>query len=174
MLPQTVRTGIWTSHLVLVLMLFAGNSAGATSVDDLPDPYTEIQDKTLKAVFLDVLSADGESLTDKLLSFHEQSGTAAHVSVFVVQDRGNPRGAEYPTYVFRTGEDLDAPVLVFKTYAGPRLYRHGEGIPESGCLLSAEKGYSDVCLADVQGNAASDLPGLRKDFWSDLIKLFGL
>ncbi|MCR9061426.1 MAG: hypothetical protein NXI02_29130, partial [Rhodobacteraceae bacterium] len=47
-------------------------------------------------------------------------------------------------------------------------------VPRERLSPPAENGYSDVCLADVQGNAAPDLPGLRKDFWSDLIKLFGL
>ncbi|WP_282047189.1 hypothetical protein [Roseibium album] len=174
MVSRKVRARALAAHMALIALLCSGDAVRAFSSNGSPDSYSEIQDDELKNTFLRILSADGESSTGNLVSFHESGDPDNQVVVHVVQDRGIARGTQYPTYVFRTVGELESPDLIFKSHTGTRLYRHDEGIPETGCLLSAENGYSDVCLADVQGNAAPDLPGLRKDFWSDLIKLFGL
>ncbi|WP_156958783.1 hypothetical protein [Labrenzia sp. DG1229] len=174
MVSRKVRARAFAAHMALIAMLCSGGTVQAFSSSGSPDSYSEIEDDELKNTFLEILSADGESSTGKLVLFHESGDADKQVVVHVVQDRGVPRGTQYPTYVFRTVGELEGPDLIFKSHTGTRLYRHDEGVPENGCLLSAENGYSDICLADIQGNAAPDLPGLRKDFWSDLIKLFGL
>lgn len=168
----------------LAAILIATTPVRAVYVSDAPDTYFEIEEDGLKQAYLEALSSAGESSTGKLVHFYQISNdwkvlqdggvdTSSQIIVHVVQDRGLPRGEEYPTYVFTTVGDLDRPQFVYKIYAETRIY-YSDVYFETGCLLSAKKGYSDICLADVKGNIAPDLPGLREDFWSDLIKLFGL
>lgn len=172
-----MQTALPIAQLALAAFVCASASAPAFS-SEKADPYTAVQDGDLKDSFVEMLASEGVSSTGKLVSFHRPAVRSERpdeqVYVHVIQDRGLPTGAEYPTFVFKTVGGLDRPLLLYKTSAGTRLYTHPEGLPVSGCLISAEKGYSDVCLADVEGNPAQELPGLRKDFWSDLIKLFGL
>lgn len=165
-------------------VLIATTPVQAFYVSDAPDTYSEIEEDGLKQAYLEALSAAGESSTGKLVHYLQNAGnfdklpegssdTRTRITVHAVQDRGLPRGEEFPTFVFTSVGGLDQPRFVYKTHAGTRIY-HSDSYGDTGCLFSAGKGYSDVCLADVQGNIAPDLPGLRKDFWSDLIKLFGL
>ncbi|MHA7775514.1 hypothetical protein [Roseibium sp. M-1] len=155
----------------LAALMIAASPARSSSAGDAPDSYAEIEEDGLKQAYLEALAATEESSTGKLVHYHQ--GTGTQITVHAVQDRGLPSGEEYPTYVFRTVGGVDRPELIYKTLVGTRIY-HSDSYSDTGCLFSAQKAYSDICLADVNGNAAPDLPGLRKDFWSDLIKLFGL
>ncbi|WP_299477277.1 hypothetical protein [uncultured Roseibium sp.] len=175
----TGKTHAASPFIQMVLFAILCICASVPAFSEEPaDSYSTIQDVSLKNSFVEALSSAGVSSTENLVSFHEPApladGTDEQVHVHVVQDRGLPGGAEYPTYVFRTAGGVDEPALIYRTNAGTRLYTHSDIVPDSGCVISAKAGYSDICLADAQGNAAPELPGLRKDFWSDLIRLFGL
>lgn len=156
----------------------------AFTVSEAPDSYERVDDAGLKEALLTALAAAGVSSVGSFYQLvvpgdaidRKRTNASAEddrVVLQIVQDRGLPLGDLYPTYVFKpaaTGRALD---LIFKTEAGKRIY-HAEGHSESGCLFSAEKGYSDICLVDVSGNPAPELPGLRNDIWTDLIRLLGL
>jgi hypothetical protein len=164
---------------LLPLVLFASD-ARAFSVNDATDAYSPVADADLADRFTKVLARAGESTTSRLFAFHVKgcsSGKRPGISITIhtVQDRGLPRGDEYPTYVLVTRGDPGLTELTFRTRAGKRLYMADTFScqPET-CLLSAQQGYSDTCLSDPFGNPAPGLSGLRKDFWSDLIRLFGL
>jgi len=165
--------------LVIILCAVFGNEARATIDAGIPDTYVALTDERMKTTYLEVLAAQGESSTGNLFVFQmitpatSETQPEDEVLLTVVQDRGQPRGDEFPTFVFRNSKS-PAPELIFRMNAGTRLYVRQSDEDPVGCLISAQKGYSDVCLADANGNAAPDLPGLRKDFWSDLIRLFGL
>lgn len=165
---------------VILLCAEPGSPAYATSVADVPDAYIEVSDDRQKTDYLDAIADRGDSSTGNLFVFlidtpnKDADREEDSVRVHIVQDRGQPRGAEYPTFVFRSEAGSGPPHLVFRTDAGKRLYVSEQSEDPSSCLISAESGYSDICLANLQGHPAPDLPGLRKDFWSDLIKLFGL
>jgi len=169
-------TNFSSAGIALAAILIATTPARCFSGSDDPDSYSEIEKDGLKQAYLEALSVAGESSTGKLVHYRQDTGGVDHstrIIVHAVQDRGLPRGEEYPTYVFKTVGGMAQPRFVFKTHAGTRIYA-SDSDGKAGCLISAKKGYSDICLADVQGNIAPDLPALRKDFWSDLIKLFGL
>jgi len=159
----------------------------ALSLNDSSDTYTYLGDEDLRKAYADALASSGESTTARFYAFNVKgcSRTAAQnpksddprtsVYIHAVQDRGQPRGREYPTYVFTTGHNARHPELVFKTYAGKRLYLSDIIVCEPGnCLLSAQQGFSDTCLSDPFGTPGPQLPGLRKDFWSDLADWLGL
>jgi len=170
--------------LAFLLGLATCAPAVAANASTAPDTYSEIDEPDLKAAYLEALSAAGESSSGKLVHYLQRANPATGpadgtgggeppILVHAVQDRGLPRGEEYPTFVFKTVGKAGPPELVHKLHAETRIY-HADAYGDTGCLFSAKKGYSDVCLADVQGSIAPDLPGLRKDFWSDLMKLLGL
>lgn len=167
--------------LATVAGLVIAPPAHAFLSDDNPDSYSRLEDQALLEAYLNVLASAGESSAGKLHVFHlpvkagSKSDGAANspLVVHAVQDRGLPRGSEYPTYVFTSTGVLEEPELIFNAHAGTRLFLAEDASGETQCLMSAEKGWSDICLADIHGNAAPDMPGLRKDFWSDLLKLFG-
>lgn len=170
--------------ILLFLALLTSAPANAFFVGDAPDAYSKLNEPRQKTLLQAALSAAGESSTDNLAVYTQVTGayeTAADgkgmmftgYRIIAVQDRGLPRGEEYPTFVFRTENDLEEPELIFKTHAGPRIY-NSDSYGDAGCLFSAQKGYSDICLVDVRGNPAPELPGLRDDFWSDLLTLLGL
>jgi hypothetical protein len=176
----------FSAILVVAAMFFAAASPSrAVDVSDASHAYAKVEQDGLLGAYLETLAEAGESATGNLHSFRilaappipvKQDDPIARkrVTVHVVQDRGLPRGAEYPTYVFTTKDTFEEPLLIYKTHAGTRIFYLDDISGKSGCLLSAEQGYSDICLADIHGNPAPDLPGLRDDFWSDLMKLLGL
>ena len=171
--------------LLLVSAGLAPAAAPAFTVSESSDAYAELQDPDLNEAFLAALAAAGEStsgrfshlpVTADAFSGDGPAGSGAdrRVVLHVVQDRGLPRGETYPTYVFTLAqEDGAALELIVRTLAGKRIYYAGPDT-QAGCLLSADRGYSDICLVDASGTPASDLPGLRDDVWTDLIKLLGL
>ncbi|TYC54115.1 hypothetical protein FMN50_13345 [Rhodobacterales bacterium] len=183
-LRNTVR-GLFTAGFLLLPAVFA-SSAQALSLNDSSDTYSQVADDALNAAYAKVLADDGESTTGKFFAFNmlgcspsqqpdgapatakAAEGTVRNpVYIHAVQDRGQPRGGEYPTFVFTSGHDPRKPDLEFKLYAGKRLYLSDVIVCEPDrCLLSAQQGMSDVCLADPFGNPAPDIPGLRNDFWS--------
>ncbi|MES0884686.1 hypothetical protein [Roseibium sp. SCP14] len=165
------------------ILSFASPAQAFLSGED-PDSYSRVQEPDVQAAYLDALVAAGESSTGKLHAFRvAASGDRASsdrdtlpgkgLIVHAVQDRGLPRGTEYPTFVFTSGDNTRRPVLIYKTHAGMRLFISETPTSDKECLLSAEKGWSDVCLADTEGKPAPDLEGHRNDFWSDLLKVFG-
>ncbi|MES0812390.1 hypothetical protein ABLO27_23065 [Roseibium sp. SCPC15] len=165
-------------------LCFASPAQAFLSGED-PDSYFVVEEPNLQAAYLEALVAAGESSTGKLHAFRidalgDQTSSdtdtpSTHsLTVHAVQDRGLPRGTEYPTFVFTSDRVSETPALIYKTHAGTRLFVADPPKGEDVCLLSAEKGWSDVCLVDSKGNPAPDLPGLRDDFWSDLMKVFGL
>ncbi|MEM9634603.1 MAG: hypothetical protein AAGA50_24955 [Pseudomonadota bacterium] len=162
---------------------FASPALAFLSGED-PDSYSKVEDQDLQAAYLDALVTAGESSTGKLHVFRigapdgkapSDTDTPSNkgLTVHAVQDRGLPRGSEYPTFVFASDGGSTDPVLIYKTHAGMRLFIADSPKGENECLLSAEKGWSDVCLVDTQGNPAPNLTGIREDFWSDLLKVFG-
>lgn len=152
----------------------------ALSLNDEADTYRKIWQEDLLKAYSRALGDAGESTTGNLYAFNikgcsreETPGTLLYIHA--VQDRGQPRGNEFPTYVFTSGTRQDKPDLAFKTYAGKRIYLSDTITCEpEQCLLSGKTGFSDVCLADPYGNPAPDLNGLRKDFWTDLMGWLGL
>lgn len=177
-----------TLNCALVVVFFANFSsaspAHAFSVSEAPDSYTRIDDAALKEALLTALAAAGVSSTG---SFHQlavpgdafdRKPTSRNVEregafLHIVQDRGLPMGDLYPTFVLKPQAGGDALDLLLRTEAGTKVY-YADGQVESGCLFSAKKAYSDICLVDVSGNPAPELPGLRDDVWTDLIRLLGL
>ncbi|MCK7615596.1 hypothetical protein [Roseibium sediminicola] len=155
-------------------------TASAFSVNDAADAYAPFDSEGGSLQFAKILAEAGESTTGRLFAFHvkgcsPETRPDASVTIHAVQDRGLPRGEDYPTYVLVSKGAAGLPELIFRTHAGKRLYMADSfSCQPDTCLLSAQQGYTDICLSDPFGNAAPDLPGLRKDFWSDLIKLFGL
>jgi hypothetical protein len=159
--------------------------AVAENATNAPQAYAKVEQDGLLNAYLISLADAGESATGNLYAFRIQAApsiladeddpnASKRITLHAVQDRGQPRGAEYPTYVFTTKAAFEEPTLIYNTYAGTRIFFLDEIGAKSGCLLSAEQGYSDICLADIHGNPAPDLPGLRDDFWTDLMKLLGL
>lgn len=114
-----------TVQSYLLAFLCTGAPAAALSGNEPPDSYSELQDSALKNAFVAKLSSAGESSTTTQVSFDWPAATAANkndqVIVHAVQDRGLPRGTEYPTYVFKTIGSRAGPVLIFKTHAGTRI-----------------------------------------------------
>jgi len=174
------RNAAWICAAVLVAATVVSGKtpARAETESDAPDSFVKVLEDAQTSAYLETLSAAGHSATGKLYVFRLTTASDSDVArpavtIHTVQDRGLPRGEEYPTYVFRVSNSSFNPELIHSAHTGTRIYVLDS--PEgAGCLVSAQKGYSDVCLADVNGKAAPDLPGLRKDFWTDLIKLFGL
>ncbi|MBO6895044.1 MAG: hypothetical protein JJ866_24115 [Roseibium sp.] len=171
------------SVVFLVFVFLVVTPAHAFLDDEAPDSYRMLTDAGEKAAFQSALAATGESSTDRLAVYSQatdnfetspdgKDDVKNGYTLYAVQDRGRPRGEEYPTYLFRVDDDPGGPELIYKTHAGPRIY-HTDSNSDTGCLFSAQKGYSDICLVDVRGNPAPDLPGLRDDFWSDLMKVLG-
>jgi len=166
--------------LVMASLLSAGSNRPALSATDAVDAYSPVADAGLRNAIIAELERTGESTTGRLNAFRMKGCSvkddpAQPVTILVVQDRGQPRGEEYPTYVFFSKDSSKTPTLDFRTFAGKRLYRaETVSCRPKTCILSAQQGYSDMCLSDPFGRASPDLPGLRKDFWSDLIRLFGL
>ncbi|MCV0425991.1 MAG: hypothetical protein K5905_10990 [Roseibium sp.] len=169
---------------VLMACLAIVTPAHAFLSDENPDSYSKIIDEQQVSSYQNSLASAGESSTGKLHAFRttlsrKTSATGAitpsneDLVIHAVQDRGLPQGSEYPTYVFTSTETLENPVLIHKTHAGTRLFLAEDTRGDATCLLSAEKGWADICLVDTQGSAAPDLSGLRDDFWSDLLKVFG-
>lgn len=177
-----------TLNCALVVVFFAvissASPAHSFSVREAPDSYTRIDDAALKEALLTTLAAadvsttgnfhqlavPGEAFDGKRTSLTvEAEGAFLHI----VQDRGLPRGDLFPTFVLKPQAGGDALDLILKTEAGTKVY-YADGQPESGCLFSAKKAYSDICLVDVSGKPAPELPGLRNDIWTDLIRLLGL
>ena len=168
--------------LALVAGLAATSPASAFLSADNPDSYSTVADERLVTSYQEALASAGESSTGKLhgfqMSLGERKETAGsgndNLTIHAVQDRGVPQGSEYPTYVFTsTGTPGDLK-LIYKTHAGTRLFLSDKTRSETVCLMSAEKGWSDICLVDTDGKAAPDMDGLRDDFWSDLLNWFGL
>jgi hypothetical protein len=159
--------------------------AVAENATNAPQAYAKVEQDGLLNAYLNSLADAGESATGNLYAFRIQaapptptnednSNADKRITVHAVQDRGQPRGAEYPTYVFTTKAAFEEPALIYKTHAGTRIFFLDEIGTKSGCLLSAELGYSDICLTDTHGNPAPNFPGRRDDFWSDLMNLLGL
>ncbi|CTQ56894.1 hypothetical protein LP7551_05458 [Roseibium album] len=171
--------------MIAAITLLTARPGYADGVTDTSRAYVKVEQDGLLNAYLISLADAGESATDNLYAFRIQaappipvnednSNADKRITVHAIQDRGQPRGAEYPTYVFATRNANEDPALIYKTHAGTRIFFLDEIGSKSGCLLSAEQGYSDICLADIHGNPAPDLPGLRDDFWTDLMKLLGL
>lgn len=167
---------------LLAVSAACGTPAKALSLNDSSDTYSHVADEKLNAAYARSLASAGESTTGKFYSFNmlgcppskEDSASSPKASgpvyIHAVQDRGLPRGSEFPTYVFTSGHDPRKPEFVSKTYAGKRLFLSDVIVCKPDrCLLSAQQGFSDVCLADPFGTPAPDLPGLRDDFWSHLV-----
>lgn|GEM_PF-2220241 len=165
---------------LLVFGTMVSQPAGALSLNDEADTYLKVTDKDLLHAYSKALAASGESITDNLYSFNIKGCSLEQtrerpVYIHAVQDRGQPRGNEYPTYVLTTDRHPESAKLTFKTFAGKRIYLSDViTCDTANCLLSAKKGFSDICLADPFGQPAPDLPGLRKDFWTDLMGWLGL
>ncbi|MBN9673064.1 hypothetical protein [Roseibium aggregatum] len=178
---RRVRTG-----LASLWMVFC-TPGHALSLNDSSDTYAYLSDEDLRKAYADALASSGETTTAKFYAFNVKGCSPAatpdpksgdpRTSVYIhaVQDRGQPRGLEYPTYVFTTGPNARHPKLVLKIHAGKRLYLSDTIVCEpENCLLSAQQGFSDACLTDPFGTPAPGLPGLRKDFWSELAHWLGL
>ncbi len=152
----------------------------ALSLNDDADTYQKVWQKDLLKAYTDSLAAAGESTTGNLFSFNikgcsPEDAPGAPVYIHAVQDRGLPYGSEYPTFVFTSGRDRQNASLTYKTFAGKRIYLSDViSCKKTQCLLSAKKGFSDICLANPFGDPAPDLKGLRKDFWTDLMGWLGL
>jgi len=176
---QTSVSGI-LAGIVLAPLVFQGTSAGAMSLNDEADTYRRISRVDLIEAYSATLAESGESTTGNLFAFNirgcaPKDAPGRPVFIHAVQDRGQPQGSEYPTYVFITGSRPDRPDLTFKTSAGKRIYlAETISCERSHCLMSAKKGFSDICLSDPFGNAAPEMQGLRKDIWTDLLGWFGL
>ncbi|WP_298964268.1 hypothetical protein [uncultured Roseibium sp.] len=163
--------------VISALIAVSGGTTTALSADGAYDAYLSVTDATLKASYAKMMAQEDISSTDKLFA-HRIEGCAQgpeNRTIHAVQDRGSPRGAEFPTFVFVSEPNGDRLQLIQKASAGRHLYvLEASACQPDACLLSAEKGYSDICLADGAGRPGEDLPGLRQDFWSDLFKLLGL
>ncbi|WFE90073.1 hypothetical protein K1718_01625 [Roseibium porphyridii] len=163
--------------MVLALFAVSGTATTTLAADGAVDAYLPVADATLKSSYAKLMEQENISSTDKLFA-HRIDGCirgSKHKTIHAVQDRGLPRGPEYPTFVFVSEPNHDDMQLIQKAFAGRHLYFLDEtACRPDACLLSAEKGYSDICLADGSGSPGENLPGLRQDFWSDLLKLFGL
>jgi hypothetical protein len=175
---QTSIGGLFLGF-VLAPLLFPGAPARAMSLNDEADTYRKISQMDLVKAYSESLAADGESTTGNLFAFNirgcsPKDSPGRPLYIHTVQDRGQPHGSNYPTFVFTTGTRPDRPTLTFKTFAGKRIYLSETiSCEQSGCLLSAKKGFSDIGLSDAFGNAAPQLPGLRNDVWKDLMGWFG-
>lgn len=157
--------------------------ARALSLNDSSDTYSHVTDETQSAAYARSLAKAGESTTGNFFAFNMlgcptvgASGKDGALGIYIhaVQDRGLPRGGEYPTYVFTSVQNPGKPEFAYKTYAGKRLFLSDVIVCQPDrCLLSAQQGLSDICLADSFGNPATRLPGLRDDFWSHLAGWLG-
>ncbi|MCX2724720.1 hypothetical protein [Roseibium salinum] len=164
----------------LVPVISGGSPVNALSLNDESDTYRKIWREDLVDAYAETLAAAGESTTGNFFIFSikgcsPDDAPDQQLYIHSVQDRGLPRGSEFPTFVLTTGSDPEKASLAYKTYAGKRIYLSNMiSCEKTRCLLSAKKGFSDICLADTFGNPAPDLPGLRKDFWTDLLGVLGL
>jgi hypothetical protein len=171
--------------MIAAITLLTARPGFADGVTDTSRAYVKVEQDGLLNAYLISLADAGESATGNLYAFRilttpatilnkDHPKAKTKVTVHAVQDRGQPRGAEYPTYVFTSRNGFEDPSLIYKTHAGTRIFFRDDTSGKSGCLLSAEQGYADICLADTNANPAPNIPGLRDDFWSDLMKLLGL
>ncbi len=176
---QTTIRGL-APGLLLVPVLLIGGPAIAMSLNDEADTYRLVRQEDVVQAYTEALTAAGVSTTGNLFAFNikgcsPKKAPGEPLYIHAVQDRGQPRGSEYPTFVFTTGLNRTDASLMFRTFAGKQLYLSEViSCEKTQCLLSAKTGFSDVCLSDPFGNPAPDLQGLRKDFWTDLLGWLGL